>query len=257
MHDRGLGGCASPHPDPLPEGEGRVRSLNKSASRSSPASALKCERTRSRPAAASLRAGCGIAGEGIQRLRQSRRIAGIDQHAGFALVDQFGDGGHRVAATGRPLLCASISTLGSPSRSPSPAMRLASTNRSARDQVGEHLVLRLGAAPVDAVGEPEPLGLGLQRPSERAAADMLEAPVQVRRAAAPARRAARRSPSSRPRARPKQDHDRVGRIAAVARRARRGRRREAAEVEPVIDQLDGSGRGASAAQMVVAHRACR
>ena len=83
-----------------------------------------------------------------------------------------------LATTGNSCDIASMITLGSPSRSPSPATRAARQKMSARRRAAMHLLLRAGAAPGDPVGDPQPLGACLQPRRERAAADMLEAPVE-------------------------------------------------------------------------------
>ena len=131
---------------------------------------------------------------------------------------------------------ASIRTLGRPSRSPSPAMRLASTNRSACAIGGQHDSCGRAPSQSTRAGHAEPLGLRARsRCDSGAAADMLEAPVQTARQQRQRRRAGSSKPffsTARPTA---AGSDRPRRVAAVGPRAAE-RRREALQVEAVIDQ---------------------
>ena len=135
-----------------------------------------------------------------------------------------------VATQASSWLAASISTLGRPSRSPSAAIRLGE-----HEQIGPRGRRRAPRpAPARRASRSGRRGRGagrlrLEPPAQRAAADMDEAPVQIRRQQAPAPRADRRSPSSRTARPTERMHARDRRLAAVARRPRRCRRREAVE----------------------------
>ena len=141
-------------------------------------------------------------------------------------------------------------------------MRLASTNRSALAIGGEHGVLRLRAAPVDARGNAQPRSPALELCEQRPAADMHEAANgRSRRQQSPAPPADRRSLSWHGAA-DRQDRHRSQLVAC--RRARAGcgaNGGKRVDVDAVIDELDLAGRQscevlAAARVQVTAQCAC-
>ena len=134
-------------------------------------------------------------------------------------------------------------TLGSPSRSPSPATRAARQKISARRRAAITSSCVPGAVPGDPVGDPQPLGACLQPRRERAAADMLEAPVQS--GGQPSQRVDQHVEALLlHRARHADDADRARRIAPVA--AERAMRRRETAPPPGRDRPARGRRQASA-----------
>ena len=74
---------------------------------------------------------CRVADRALQRCGQRRRILGRHDKPVLAVVEQFRHAGNVVEMQTSPWLDASTSTLGRPSRSPSPVIRQASAKMSA------------------------------------------------------------------------------------------------------------------------------
>ena len=83
-----------------------------------------------------------------------------------------------VEITGTPKACASIRTLGRPSRSPEEVRREGSTKRSARFEDIEDEIAALGAMPCDPVGDAQRRGQCLELARRAGPAGMLKAPVR-------------------------------------------------------------------------------
>ena len=158
-----------------------------------------------------------------------------------------------VATTGSSCDIASMITLGRPSRSPSPATRAARQKRSARRRAAT--TSSCVPAPRQAIRSaiPSRSARAFRPRRERAAADMLEAPVQVRRAAGPAPRSGRRGPSSRPRAPRRRCRPAAPRSLPSPPGARCGGGKPR-RFQAVIDQLQ-IGLGRQRPQMVEVHPA--
>ena len=142
-----------------------------------------------------------------------------------------------VATIGKAWLAASITTLGKPSRSPSPACLEGSTKRSASRSAAMTSACAFGPAQADARCKAQRLGLRLQAPS----ASRRRRYGSVANAGRPASVASAASRSSKPffsTARPMVTK-RTGSAASLPSRGGALRAaRKAGEIEPVIDQRD-------------------
>ena len=222
-------------------------SPNRTASASMPGSIEKSMRTRCFAGGAEPRAARPGRGSALPGLgRAPAGSPGGTSKPEFLVLDQLGNCRKSSVEMQASLwLCASISTFGRPSRSPSPR-DLGRQDEQVRLAVGgEHLRLGPGAPPFDPPRQPESLRLFLQRGTERAAADMDKAPCAVRGSSA---KAASRSFSPFCHRAPNRENDgRPARSASVPHRcyARSGGRESSQDRSRGSKARRNPGEGAS------------
>ena len=206
-----------------------------------PGAKPKSRRSRAWPAAPSRARKRRVGDQPADRRGEGGGVAGRNQKARLAVDEQLLDGAGPGGDARQPLARRLHQHIGQ-----AVAVAVAGDPAGQREEIGgaqgrQDLGLGLRAAPGDAPGKAEALGLGLQVGQQRAAADMDEAPGQIRRQQGKGGQQVvvalllHRPPDG-------EDDDGIGGLAPVAGRPRGCRGGEAGEVEAVMDQGHLAGR---------------